>query len=142
MRSIYLNKGFSSFPDHFGQLRNFFQVGQKEKKIACWDKKHCFATFVLGVPYFYIWKKSRLKSRNTIVHLLQCKTNFFIRLSFWGRNLHKLNLHIFRTLHWYQVFFVLFLIHLHSSAFVYTCLHSPRLVYNRLDSTSDSSTFI
>ena len=29
LRPLQLNKGFSSFPDHFGQLENFFQVGLK-----------------------------------------------------------------------------------------------------------------
>ena len=32
LRPTYLNKGSSFFPDSFGQLRNFFQVGLKQKK--------------------------------------------------------------------------------------------------------------
>ena len=34
------------------------------------------------VPFFYIRTKFRLKNRVTTVHLLQCKTNFFIHLCF------------------------------------------------------------
>ena len=56
-------------------------------------RKNC--NLVPRVPSFYIWTKSRLKSCVTTVHLLQCKTNFFIYLSFWGRNLLKLrNIHV------------------------------------------------
>ena len=78
------------------------------------------------------------KNRVTTVHLLQCKTNFFIRLWFWGRNLRKLkNIHLGKPpLISKKPFF----------SFAYTCLHSPRLVYNRLDfsrdSSSDSSTLV
>ena len=84
------------------------------------------------VPSFCIRTKFRLKNRVTTVYLLQCKTNFFIYLCFWERNLLQIKKHlsweasinIKKKLFW----------------FVYTCLHSSALVYICLDSSSDSST--
>ena len=93
------------------------------------------------VSSFYIRMKSRFKNRVTTVHLLQCKINSFLCLSFRGRNLSKLkNIHLGKP--------PLISkkkkkkIPLHSSTFIYTHLHSSRLVYNRLDSFSDSSTLV
>ena len=129
-----MNKGFSSLPDHFGQFldrnfwTNFFQVALKQKKLACSNKKELLhSNLVPRVPPFYIRTKSRLKSRVTTVHLLQCKTNFFIRLS------------IKEHLSW-----VIYTC-LDSSTLVYICLairlHSSTFVYIRLDSSGDSSMF-
>ena len=86
------------------------------------------------IPSFYIRIKSRLKNLVTTVHLLQCKTNFFICLCFWGRHLCKLkNIdHGKPPLTSKKNFFW----------FVYTCLHLSRLVYKRLDLSSDSSTLV
>ena len=39
-----------------------------------------FSNLLPRVPSFYVRRKSRLKNRVTIVHLLQCNTNLFIRL--------------------------------------------------------------
>ena len=97
------------------------------------------------VSSFYIRMKSRFKNRVTTVHLLQCKINSFLCLSFRGRNLSKLkNIHLGKP--------PLISkkkkkkIRLHSSTFIYTHLDSfsdsSTLVYIRLDSFSDSSTFV
>ena len=53
-------------------------------------KQNLLRYFVPRVPSFYIWTKSRCKNPVTTVYLLQCKTNFFIHLCLWGRNLSKL----------------------------------------------------
>ena len=99
------------------------------------------SNLVPRVPSFYVRTKSRLKNSVTAAHLLQCKTNFFIRLSFWGRNLRKLkNIHLRKPPLISKKKF--FLICLHSSTFVYTCLHSSRLFYNRLDWANDLSTLV
>ena len=57
-----LNNDFPSFPDHFRQLKNFFQVGLKQKKV---DRSDIFVFFLLlisnlvpKVPFFYIRTKS------------------------------------------------------------------------------------
>ena len=92
------------------------------------------------------------------MHLLQCKTNFFIRLSFWGRNLRKLkNIRLGKPPLISKIFF---LIRLHSSTLVYIRLdlssdlsafvyihrdsssNSSTLFYTRLDSSSGSSVFL
>ena len=75
---------------------------------------------VSSVSSFYIRTRFTLKNRVTTVHLLQCKTNFYIHLRFWGRNLRQIKEH--------------------PSWFVYTRLHSSTLVYICLDSSSGSST--
>ena len=96
------------------------------------------SNLVPRVPCFYIRTRYRLKNRVTTVHLLQCKTNFFIRQCFLHSSTQikghpfweaSINMNSF------------FLIRLHSSTFVYTRLNSSRVVYNCLDSSSDSSTF-
>ena len=123
-------------------MGNFFQVGLKEKKLACSDKKNILLTnFVLRIPSFYIRTKARWKNRVTTVHLLQCKTNI-IRLSFWGRNLRKLkNIHLGKPP---LISKKIFLIRLHSSTLVYIRLDLSSdlsaLVYIHLDSSSNSST--
>ena len=142
LRPIQLNKSFSFFPGHFGQLRNFFHVGLKQKKLAGSDIFFFFFFLLINlVPRvlpFYIRTKFRLKNRVTTAHLLQCKTNFLNHLSFWGRNLLQIKEHppweasinIQKKFYW----------------FVCTCLHSSTLVYihvvTRLHSSTDSSTFV
>ena len=113
-------KVFPLFRTIFGQLVNFFPITlfrQKKKKNSL------LSNLVPRVPSFYIRAKSKLKNRVTTVHLLQCKTDLIIRLCFCGRNRSKLKY-----------------IHLRKSPlmsekfvwFVYTCLHSSWVVYNRL----------
>ena len=97
------------------------------------------------VPPFYIEAKSRLKNCITTVHLLQFKTNFFIHLCFWQRNLCKLkNIHLGKPplISIYIYIYIYMYICLLSPTFIYTCLHSWRLVYNCLHSSSNSSTLI
>ena len=90
-------------------------------------KKFCLETSFHGY-FFYIRPKSRLKNRVTIVHQLQCKTNLFICLCFWGRNLRELkNIHLGKPpLISKKNFF----------GFVHTSLHSSTLSYIRLDSST------
>ena len=103
-------------------------------------KKTLLSNFVPRVPSFYIWTKSRLENHVTTVHLLQCKTNFIIRLCivtrntcFWERNLRKLkNIHLRKSLLISKKFFW----------YVYTSLDLFTLVYIRLDSSSHSSVFL
>ena len=103
-------------------------------------KKILLGNLLPRVLFLYIRPKSRLKNRVTIVHLLQCKTNLFICLCFWGRNLRELkNIHLGKPPLISKNFF---LIRSHQSTFIYTRLHSSRLIYNRLDESSDSSTFV
>ena len=80
------------------------------RKISmCRQKKFFLSNVVPRVSSFYKWTKSRLKYRVTTVHLLQRKTNFFIRLCVWRRNLCKLK-KFFDS-------FTLINIRLHSSTF-------------------------
>ena len=103
-------------------------------------KKSLLSNLVPRVPFFHIWTKSRLENRVTTVHLLQCKTNFIIRLCivtrntcFWERNLRKLkNIYLRKSLLISKFFFW----------YVYTRLHSSRIVYNRLVTRLNSSTFV
>ena len=70
------------------------------------------------VPFFYIRTKFRLKNRVTTVHLLQCKTIFFVHLCFWGRNLRQIKEHP----SWETSINIkkkFFLILLHLSTFIY-----------------------
>ena len=68
--------GFSSFPDHFAQLRNFFQVSLNQNNWLVQTIFFLLINPVPRVPSFFIRTKIRLKNRLTAVHLLQCKTNF------------------------------------------------------------------
>ena len=54
---------------------------------------HIHNFLVPKVPSVYIGTKFTLKNHATTVHPLQCKTNFFIHLCFWGRNLHQIKKH-------------------------------------------------
>ena len=82
------------------------------------------------------------------MHLLQCKTNFFFHVYFWGRNLQQIKEHT--SWEAYTDSFTLVRNCLdsssNSSALVYTRLDSSRdssaLVYIRLDSSSDSPTLV
>ena len=121
-------------------MGNFFQVSLKQKNKPVQTKKKLLSNLVSGVPSFYTRTKSRLKYRVNIVHLLQCKTNFFIRLCFWERNLPK-----FKKIHLGKPPLIskkIFLIRLHSSTFVFTRLHSSRLFCDRLDLSGDLSTLV
>ena len=56
------------------------------------------------------------------MHLLQYKTNLFIRLCSWGRNLRKLkNIHLGKPP-------LIFLIRLHSSTLVYIRLEASAIL--------------
>ena len=127
---------FSSFPDHFGQLGNFVQVGLKQKNYPVQTKKKLSSNLVTRVPSFYIRTKSKLKNRVTTVHLLQCKTNVFICICIWGRS--QLQVKEYRSweasINTKNKFF-------DSFTLVYNCLGSSTLVYIGLES-SDSSTFV
>ena len=82
---------------------NFKSWKWKSKKLVCpflialfyietyLIKKRFFLISGPRVPSFYIQAKSRF--RVTTVHLLQCKTNFFIHLCFWEKNLRKIQEH-------------------------------------------------
>ena len=86
------------------------------------------------MPSFYIRTEYRLENRVTTVHLLQCKTNFFIRLCFLHSST-QVKEHPF----WEASINIkknYFLIRLHLSTSVYN-----RLV-TRLQSSSDSSTLV
>ena len=121
-------------------MGNFFQVSLKQKNKPVQTKKKLLSNLVSGVPSFYTRTKSRLKYRVNIVHLLQCKTNFFIRLCFWERNLRKLKkIHLRKPPLISKKFF---LIRLHSSTFAFTRLHSSRLFCDRLDLSGDLSTLV
>ena len=86
--------------------------------------------------------KSRLQNRVTTVHLIQCKTNFFIYAFFIHFFVYAFEGEIYAN--WEPSINIknFVLICLHSSAFVYTRLHSSRLVYNRLDSPCDPFTLV
>ena len=115
--------------------------------------------------------KFRCKNRATTVHLLQCKTNLFIHLRFWGRNLLLIKEHLsweasINIKKGFDSFTLVYtcllsssksstfvythlVTHLFSSTFVYTCLvtclhlsNSSTLVYIHLHSSSDSSILI
>ena len=107
------------------------------RKISLFKQNNFLLSNLLSrVPSFYIRTKSRLKNCVTIMHLLQYKTNLFIRLCSWGRNLRKLkNIHLGKPPLISKNFF-------DSLTFVYTRLHSSRSVYNPLDSSSDSSALV
>ena len=131
-----------SFWDQFGQkgfpfsqiiLDNgkFLPSRSEAEKLAGLDKrKFSLVNLVPSVTSFYIRTKFRLTNRVTTVHLLQCKTNFFIHPHFWGRNLLQIQEHP----SWEASISIEtgFLICLHSPTFVSTCLvtrlHSSRLV--------------
>ena len=89
---------------------------------------------------FYTRTKFRFKNGVTTVHLLQCKTNFFIHLCFEREIYYKLkNIHLGKLP---LISKKIFLICLHLSTFVYTRLNSSRLVCIRLDLSSDLSTLV
>ena len=71
------------------------------------------------------------------MHLLQCKTNFFIRL-FFLHSSTQVKEHPFweASVNIKKNFFF------GSLTLVYICLHSSTFVYNRLDSSSDPSTLV
>ena len=74
---------------------NSFKLVWSRKVSLFRHEKVLLGNLVPGVPSFYIPTKSGLKNRVTAVHLLQCKTNFFIRLCFQGTNVNKLkNIHL------------------------------------------------
>ena len=86
------------------------------------------------VSSFYIRMKSRFKNRVTTVHLLQCKINSFLCLSFRGRNLSKLkNIHLGKPP---------LISKKKKKRFVYTHLHSSTLIQTRLVTRLHSSTFV
>ena len=64
-------KVFSFFPNYFGQLGNFFR-----------QIFFLLINLVPRVPSFYTGPKFILKNRVITVHLLQCKTYFFIHYVF------------------------------------------------------------
>ena len=114
-------------------FRPFWTVGKflpswsEAEKLACSDKKNIMlSNLVPRVPSFYIRTKSKLKNRVTIVHFLQCKTNFFIRLCFWGEKSTQIKKHP----SWEASITIkkIFLIRLDSSTFVNTRLQSSRFV--------------
>ena len=86
------------------------------------------------------------------MHLLQCKTDFFIYLHFWGRHLLQIKEHpsweasinitkgSLVCLHSSTLAYTRLVTRLHSSAFVYTRLvthlHSSTFVYTRLHSSA------
>ena len=129
-RPIWLNEDFSFLTNHLGRLRNFFQVGLREKNLLDETKSKflCLSTLFQGyLPFIYgqnlYWK----------IMKLQCKTNFFIHLCSWGTYL----LRIKELPSWeasidikkrFLDLFTLVHIHLNSSTFIYTHLHSCRLV--------------
>ena len=136
MRPIQLKKGFSSIQDHFGQLGIFFSSRSEAEKLACSDKKKFCSNLVPKVSSFYIRTKSILKNRVTAVHPRQCKTNFFIRLCFWGRNLRKLkNIHLGKASINIKKLFYSFTI---VKTRIVSCLHSSTC----LDLSSNSSTLV
>ena len=101
----------------------FLPTRSEAEKLASLDKKNLLSNLVLRVPSFYIRTKSRLKNRVNTVHLLKCKTNLFIQLCFWGRNLRELkNTHLGKPLLISNFFFfdllTLVYIRLQSSRFV------------------------
>ena len=125
-----LNNDFPSFPNHFRQLKNFFQVGLKQKKV---DRSDIFVFFLLllsnlvpKVPFFYIRTKSPFyENVKKFLHsskLLRQKSTQIKEHPSWeaSTNFNK---------NFFDPF-----------TFVYTRLYSSRLVHNRLDSSSDSST--
>ena len=63
--------------------------------IISWFRQKFFllSNLIPRVPSFYVQTKFRLKNWITIVHLLQCKTNFFIHLCFLGRNVRQIKEH-------------------------------------------------
>ena len=113
----------------------FLQLqGWSEAEKIFRQSKNLLSNLVTRVPSFYIRIKSRLKTRVTTVHLLQCKTKFFICLNFWGRNLRKLkNIHLGKPELMTKKFFFWS---------VYTTPHSSTLFCIRLDSSSDSSKLV
>ena len=146
LRPIQLNK-FFLFSRPFWTVAKFLPCRSEAEKIS-WFRHFFFFLLINLVPRvlpFYIRTKFRLKNRVTTVHLLQCKTNFFIHLSFWGRNLLQIKEHppweasinIQKKFYWFVC------TRLHSSTLVYihvvTRLHSSTfvywLVYIRLDSS-------
>ena len=152
MRPIWLNKGFFFFPDHFGQ----WEISPKlvwNRKIS-WlrqKKTSSLINLVPSVPSFHICTKFRLKSPVTTVHLLQCKTKFFIHLRFWGRNLLRIKEHLSweTCINIKKRFFdsftlVYFYLHSSSNSFtlVFTGLRSSTIVYICLHSSCESSVFL
>ena len=107
------------------------------RKISLFRQKNLLSNLIPRVPSFYIRIKSRVKNRVTTVHLLQCKTNFFIRL-FFLHSSTQVKEHPF----WEASVNIKKKIFFDSLTLVYICLHSSTFVYNRLDSSSGSSTLV
>ena len=116
-----LRPRFFLFSRPFWTIGNFFQVCLNQKNWLVQTKKIFFSliNLALSVPSFYIRTKFRLKNSVITVHLLRCKTIFFIHLLFWGRNLVQIKEHPSweASINIKKVFW-----------FVYTCLHSSRLI--------------
>ena len=107
-------------------LGNFFQVSLKEKnQLVLTNKIFLLIILIPRVLSFYIRTKFRLKNCVTTVHLLQCKTNFFIHLCFEGE-IYYYHLELPRD----------------SSSLIYIRLDSSTFVYTRLHSSSNSSVFL
>ena len=120
------------FSESFWIAGKFLSSRSEAEQLAGSDKKvFLLINFVPKILSFYIRIKFRLKNRVITVHLLQCKTNFFIYLCFWGRNLGQIKEHppLQASI---NIIKKVFLIPLHSST----------LVYIHLDSSSDSLTLV
>ena len=88
LRPIWLNKVFSFFSRPFWTIGKFLPSRSEAEKLAGSGKSFLLLIILVPkVPSFYIRTKFRLKYHVTTLHLFQCKTNFFIHLCFWGRNL-------------------------------------------------------
>ena len=78
------------------------------------------------------------------MHLLQCKTNFFFHLCFWGRDLQQIIEHTSweDSINIKKSFLVSFTIVSFVYIFLDSSSDSSTLVYIRLDSSSDSYTLV
>ena len=126
VRTRFSNCTFS-FWDQFNWIKvfPFFQTTLDSSEISSksvWRRKFSWfrQNLIPRVASFYIRTKFRLKNSVTTVHLLQCKTIFLIHLCFRGRNLLQIKEHPSwePSVNIKKMFFW----------FVYTCLHSSRLV--------------
>ena len=116
---------FFLFSGPFWTVKKILPSRSEAEKISLFRQKIFFllSNLVPRLSSFYIRTKSRLKNG---VIFSQCKTNFFISLSFWGRNLGTLrNIYLGKPP---LVSKKIFLIRLRLSTFVYTRLRSSTFV--------------
>ena len=125
---------FCLFTRPFRAARKFLPSRSEPEKLACSEKYKLLRNHVPRVRSFYVRTKSRFK-----IVLLQCiNYNEKQILCFWGRNLCKLkNIHLGKPpLISKKLFFWFVYTRLHSSRLVYVgvviCLHSSAFVYTRL----------